>query len=62
MKKWESVWIEYDYKKKRGHATSFPCIINVFAAYFAMCSYWRVSVGWSHTSAGPKYCIGPGYT
>jgi hypothetical protein len=24
------------------------------------CSSWRVIVVVSHTSAGPKYCIGPG--
>lgn len=31
-------------------------------AYLPWCSYLRVIVGWSQTSAGPKYWMGPGYT
>ena len=31
-------------------------------SYFAACSYFRVIEHWSHTSAGPKYWMGPGYT
>lgn len=43
----------------RGHVRYFMFIAG--NCYFAMYSYLSVSVGWSHTSVGPKYCIGPGY-
>ena len=32
--------------------------VLILKAY--MCSSIKVFVGWSHTSDGPKYCIGPG--
>lgn len=30
--------------------------------YYLPCSSFKVMVHWSHTSVGPKYWIGPGYT
>lgn len=39
---------------KRPPAVSF--------CYLPCCSAWSVIEGWSQTSAGPKYWIGPGYT
>ena len=38
----------------------FTLVAIVDRYYFACCSKARVLVGWSHTSDGPKYWIGPG--
>ena len=42
-------------KNEKIHNSSF----SIHSFYF-FCSSLRVMVGWSHTSVGPKYWIGPG--
>ena len=53
-------------KRKRhlpgGSAAFCKLMLEVYCAerYLLMCSFLRVIEGWSHTSVGPKYWIGPG--
>lgn len=42
--------------------SQFPVVWTTRFFYYLPCSSFKVMVHWSHTSVGPKYWIGPGYT